>query len=263
MRDAARIKEKIEVRLDSRQVVSLLLGAAVVLGVVFYLGVTVGKDLALAQQPGPGPVDVLARLDEKTVAVEDKLTFPDALTEEPAAAAAVAPAPKPEPVKPEPKPEPAKHEPALAVAPAPEPGARSPEPGARSPEPALPSAAELLAAADQRVPKPLDPSLAQAPAEPETRTDAGGAPAREPAPPTGGFTVQAGAMPDRGEADGFADKLRAKGFAPYVIAAEIPGKGTFYRVRLGKFGTRDAADRYLADFKRETGLSAFVTAAGK
>ena len=57
MRDAHRMREKYDLSLDSRQVVSLLIGGIVVLGAVFVLGVLVGKKLAGAppREPWPGP----------------------------------------------------------------------------------------------------------------------------------------------------------------------------------------------------------------
>lgn len=79
MRDEGKIREKIELRLDGRQVVSIVLGAAVALGVSFYLGVTVGKDLQAAGQPPPAS-DRLAVLDDAAAArkVADRITFPEA-----------------------------------------------------------------------------------------------------------------------------------------------------------------------------------------
>ena len=62
----------------------------------------------------------------------------------------------------------------------------------------------------------------------------------------------------RSEADSFAAKLRDKGYAPYIIEAQVPGRGTWYRVRMGGFASKDAATRYLKDFRRETQIDAFV-----
>jgi cell division septation protein DedD len=76
--------------------------------------------------------------------------------------------------------------------------------------------------------------------------------------PGGAFTLQLSAFQTREEADRFAGRLRDRGYAPYIVAAEVSGKGTWYRVRMGSFPTREAATRYLADFKRETQLNAFV-----
>ena len=66
---------------------------------------------------------------------------------------------------------------------------------------------------------------------------------------------------NREEADRFAARLRDRGYAPYIVTAEVPGKGTWYRVRMGSFASKDAASRYLQDFKRETQLDAFVASA--
>ena len=59
----------------------------------------------------------------------------------------------------------------------------------------------------------------------------------------------------------FMQKLRGSGLRPYLVDADIPGKGHWYRVRLGSFKSRDDAEKYVRDLKRETGFSAFVTAA--
>ncbi|HEY1086200.1 MAG TPA: SPOR domain-containing protein, partial [Archangium sp.] len=157
------------------------------------------------------------------------------------------PAPKPvEAVKPP--------EPKVAEAPKPEPVAV-----AEAPKPA-PVAEE---------PKPV---MAEAP-KPEpvaTRTvDGGGSSLKEAfgkaqkAPENtaadGSWTVQLSAYQDRGEADRFAAGLRDKGYAPYIVEATIAGKGTWYRVRMGRFGSKDAASRYKEDFQRETAMNAIVT----
>ena len=39
----------------------------------------------------------------------------------------------------------------------------------------------------------------------------------------------------------------------------MPGRGLFYRVRMGSFPNKDAAQTYLQDFKRETRLDGYVT----
>jgi cell division septation protein DedD len=76
--------------------------------------------------------------------------------------------------------------------------------------------------------------------------------------PGGAFTLQLSSFQSREEADRFAARLRDRGYAPYIVAAEVANKGTWYRVRMGSFPSKDAAARYLTDFKRETQLDAFV-----
>jgi septal ring-binding cell division protein DamX len=253
------MREKIELRLDSRQVVGLVLGAAVVLGVVFYLGVGVGRHLGAAP-PAEKP-DPLAHLDEKAN-VDAALTFPETLTDTGRAALSPAAPPVTAPTVPAAAvpPSPADDVPAAGRA-----DAAAAAPPAPAPEPVVPAAPAAVAkpvpearpAAEAKpapAPKAL-PSAAEALASHDAReaNKAGGE----------AFTVQAASMPSRGEADAFASKLRAKGLSPQVVSADIPGKGTFYRVRIGRFQSREAADRYLKDFKRETGQSGYVTTTGK
>lgn len=238
MRDVDRMKERLELSLDSRHVVGIVVGAIVVLGGVFSLGVMVGKKGA----PAPAAVqgtsrDLLAALDERAVApaegVDASLTFDRELMK---------------PVE----------APAVAVAAPPAPSVPTPAPLPPPPAPA--------------------PSLPESPATKEAtptatrvHVDAGGAALKEafaramkpsdsgPIPPTGTWCVQLSAHPERAEAEKFAQVLREKGYAPYIVASEIAGKGTWHRVRLGRFADREAASKYLSDFKRETRLEAFVT----
>jgi len=279
MRDAHRMKEKFDVSLDNRQIVSLLIAGIVVMGAVFVLGVVVGKKLAGNAQTASAP-DLLSALDANAQALQDvqkdsPLTFQDELTRKAAAEpVAAAPAPKTssKPVAAAPTP------PKLAPTPDPDTGELPPE----EPEAETVVAAEAPTAVTQK-PEPVKPEPAKV--EPvvkavpvsgkvevaavPTRTtnkDSGTlkeAIARAAQPPAqavkgGAFTLQLSAFQDRQEADRFAARLRDRGYAPYILSAEVPGKGTWYRVRMGSFASKDAASRYLSDFKRETQLDAFV-----
>jgi cell division protein FtsN len=68
-----------------------------------------------------------------------------------------------------------------------------------------------------------------------------------------------GATQDRAEADRIAARFASRGAK--VSIADVPGKGRFYRVRLGSFDTREAADRYLRELQRTSGAKGFVTVA--
>lgn len=287
MRDSHRLKEKYELTLDNRQIVSLTVASLVVLGGVFMLGVVVGKKLSAEQGDHP-PADLLSALDQKTAALDAathddaSLTFPDELTRK-SPSLIPAPPPRPEPVKPA---EGAKVEPRP---PTPEPEAKKPEVAALEPVKPVESAAAAVdaepiadkvpekvaekpaeKAAEKVAEKHVDARLPEAPrAEPvATRTHDGGALAqafaRVQKPPAeaaadGAFTLQLSAYQDRAEADRFAGGLRDKGYAPYIIEANVPNKGVWYRVRMGRFPSKEAATRYLEDFKRETSMSAIVT----
>jgi DedD protein len=298
MRDAHRMKEKFDVSLDNRQIVSLLIAGIVVMGAVFVLGVVVGKKLAGNAQTASAP-DLLSALDANAQALQEvqkepPLTFQDELTRKAASEpepkpakgasakpAAAAPTPKPAPAAaaPAPKPSPAEKlaEPvpsglspadeelaALAEkhpqAPAPTPAEKPAPTSAEKPKPAAPPAAVVT-------PKPAPGPAAQESVPTRTATPAPGGlqeaiaratqrPAE--AAPGGAFSLQLSAFQTRDEAERFAARLRDRGYAPYIVAAEVPNKGTWYRVRMGSFPSKDAATRYLTDFKRETQLNAFV-----
>jgi len=81
-----------------------------------------------------------------------------------------------------------------------------------------------------------------------------------PAPTPGAFTIQVGAYKAREPAEALRARLAAAGHDAYV--AEIDAAGSVrYRVRVGSFATREAAQR-AADkiVAGERTLSAFVTA---
>lgn len=67
----------------------------------------------------------------------------------------------------------------------------------------------------------------------------------------GGFTVQVASYRDRNDAEGLAQRLARKGYQAFVAEAEIPGKGKWYRVRVGKFGTRKEASAFGENLKRK------------
>jgi DedD protein len=222
MRDVnPRRGDRFELSLDGRQIASVAVGAIVVLGVVFVLGLNVGKQVARKEvRPAPAG-DALSALDQAPTSPapvrEESLTYHDRLVKErpTAAPAEPRPVPPPPPVAPPP-----------AAVPAPEP---SP-----APEPA-PPAAEPAA----------EPPAAPAPA-----------PEREKKGSAGDWTIQLGAAGDRGEAERVAAKYAR--FSPRIETALVQGK-TWYRVRVGAFGSKPAAEKYLKDLARETGAKGFVT----
>lgn len=73
------------------------------------------------------------------------------------------------------------------------------------------------------------------------------------------FTLQISSFQERAEADAFFHKLREGGYAPYMIEAEVPDKGTWYRVRLGYYDTYDAAMAGKVKFEERQHIIAYVT----
>jgi len=84
--------------------------------------------------------------------------------------------------------------------------------------------------------------------------------AQLPPPPRelGNFTVQVGASRDRGDAARLEARARGAGLKPYVMEANLGAKGTWYRVRVGAFRDKEAANRFRLDVERELRTAAAV-----
>jgi septal ring-binding cell division protein DamX len=76
------------------------------------------------------------------------------------------------------------------------------------------------------------------------------------APPKGRFTLQLSSFPDRSEADALARRFSAQG--AYVVTSEIPGKGTWYRVRVGSYGSSQEAIAAKGSFEKQTNTIAYI-----
>ncbi|HKQ32622.1 MAG TPA: SPOR domain-containing protein [Thermodesulfobacteriota bacterium] len=75
---------------------------------------------------------------------------------------------------------------------------------------------------------------------------------QEPRPKSGGgFTVQVASYRDRKDAEELEQRLARKGYQAFVAEAVIPGKGKWYRVRVGRFGTRKEAASFGESLKRK------------
>ncbi len=79
----------------------------------------------------------------------------------------------------------------------------------------------------------------------------------EPTPPKGGsahhYTLQVKASRDKDDAEGFVASLRRAGFEARLVQADIPGKGRYYRVRVGRFDSIEEARAFQRRYKVESG----------
>jgi DedD protein len=74
----------------------------------------------------------------------------------------------------------------------------------------------------------------------------------------GGYQLQVSSFHTQAEANAFADQLRARGHHAYVMEARVPGRGTWYRVRVGPFPTQHAATQYRASFEAKEHVVPFI-----
>lgn len=230
--DTELFKDKIEISLDGRQIFYLFFGGAVLASLVFVLGVMVGRRVEarahVDDQPATSAaLDPLAALDElarRPVAMaEEDLAFPAAL-----AGGTQKPLGEVDRVL-------------ASTAPAPAPAAAARPANATPAKPAQ----------DRPAAQAAKPARAEV-TEPEHTTQ----PAEKK--PTHKFTLQLSSFQDRGEANAFLEKLRQAGHDPYVTESQVDGQ-TWYRVRLGRYPSYDAAIEAKMDFEKRQHIIAYVT----
>ena len=248
IRDIDRWKDKIEVRLDNRQVAFLFFGSALVACMLFILGVVVGKRLeSRGRAMAPEIEDPLALLDRVAA------TTPS----EPAAAGAAPGAPRAEapPSAPQPKALAAKAPKAAPLEPAARPTVAAQATALPSEEaPPTPTQGRAPSAEARGPDDPIPPSTtgakpAAAAVDEERSTPAPGEKAR--------FVLQIGAFADRAEAEAFAASFAEE--SPSIITAEISGKGVWYRVRFGAYPAfKDAVAAKTAFEKRHNKIALVV-----
>jgi len=331
-------KDKIEVSLDGRQIFYLFFGGAVIVGMVFVLGVVVGRRVEarghLDRADLPAASDPLAALDR--LERSDHLSFHGALTgsetptdvekaigeldkrragtARPAADAhAVAAAARPEPppaaaarpeIRADSKPD------AVARADADRPHVEADKP--RTDKPRTDKADKHEADkheadkheadkheadkhdadkhdadkhdadkhdadkhdADKKPHKHDEASASGSKADRDARPDrdkkpgshgeaARGASAEahgdpDPAADRSRFTLQLSSFQDKAEAEAFLGTIKAAGFQPYLTEADVTGKGTFYRVRLGSYRSLETANDAKAEYEKASRKTAQV-----
>lgn len=74
----------------------------------------------------------------------------------------------------------------------------------------------------------------------------------------GGYQLQVSSFRTQAEGDQFAAELRARGHKAYVVEARVPGRGTWYRVRIGPFASQHAAASYRTGFEGREHVVPFI-----
>lgn len=84
-------------------------------------------------------------------------------------------------------------------------------------------------------------------------------PLRRAAPAKAHYTVQVASYPEKQLADDEAKKMKTRGYAAFIVSSDVPGKGTWYRVRLGSFTNRASAEKLAKDIHAKVGISPIIT----
>ena len=64
-------------------------------------------------------------------------------------------------------------------------------------------------------------------------------------------TIQAASLKDLAEADAMVKKLKERGYPAYKTIAMVPGKGIWFRIRVGRYTSRDAAGDVVGKLQKE------------
>ncbi|MEO6775723.1 MAG: SPOR domain-containing protein [Kofleriaceae bacterium] len=248
-REEGLYKDKIEVSLDGRQIFYLFFGGSVIVGLVFVLGVMVGRrveargHIERAQtQATVDPLAALDRLEGGGLSYQGALRGGDAPASDVEKTIAEMAKQKAAPTKDKPKhPE----EPKQAEAPKLEPRIDSEDAPKPKPE----------AKKDKTEAKKDNAEAKKDNAEPKkdnAENKAGDKPEKKTR-----YALQLSSFQDRGEAQSYLEQVKANGLPAYVTEAEIDGK-TFYRVRVGKYASVDAASDAKVDIDKAAKKSATV-----
>ncbi|MBN1653683.1 MAG: SPOR domain-containing protein [Deltaproteobacteria bacterium] len=74
----------------------------------------------------------------------------------------------------------------------------------------------------------------------------------------GEYTLQVISYESPEPARAFAEGLRARGHQAYVVSADVPGRGRYYRVRIGPFPSKWKANIYQRQFEETERMSTYV-----
>jgi len=191
MRDAQRLRQRLDLSLDGRQLVALTICALLLVTAVFSLGMLIGRrtaagDVGIEISGDLAALDARARKEPPAILRAPKAAEATVVSAPPRTATVVAPPPR---------------------------------------------AAQVAPAAAAFAPPPQD---------------------------LGAYTVQIGASQERTEAARLEGRARGAGLKPYVVETNLGAKGTWYRVRVGAFRDKEAANRFRKDVERELRVAAAV-----
>jgi cell division septation protein DedD len=74
----------------------------------------------------------------------------------------------------------------------------------------------------------------------------------------GGFQLQVASFKEQADADRLVEDLRRRGHRAYRMAANVPERGIWHRVRIGPFKTKFEAAKYKTELERTERISPFV-----
>jgi len=72
------------------------------------------------------------------------------------------------------------------------------------------------------------------------------------------YTLQIASYQDKDMAEDEVKKMKTQGYAAFVVSSQVPDKGTWYRVRLGSFSNKAAAEKLQKELLAKAGVSPII-----
>jgi len=72
------------------------------------------------------------------------------------------------------------------------------------------------------------------------------------------YTLQTASYQEKDMAEDEVRRLKKQGYAAFIVASKVSGKGTWYRVRLGSLPDKSAAEKLQKTIKSKTGISPMI-----
>ncbi len=210
-------------------------GIALMLG-FFFLGYYMGK-YEKKQSSAPGTLPPLPEVVSKNLPKPEEFTFYKTLTEKENKTVSIelkpkAPGTETRPEKKESTVSPKEHD----------------QPAVKE------KSAESKAEKKSAQPEPVKQAAAKPSPAPEKKT----ASIKQPSSPKLRYTIQVSSHQERQEAENEVKRMKQSGFAAFIVASDLPGKGKWFRVRLGSFTNRDAAEKLQKNVNEKAGVSSII-----
>ena len=77
------------------------------------------------------------------------------------------------------------------------------------------------------------------------------------------YSLQLGSYKVRSQAEELERELKSKGYNAYILEANIPEKGIWYRVKIGDYGDLEEVRQMAVDLQKKEGKSAIVTSVSR
>jgi DedD protein len=73
------------------------------------------------------------------------------------------------------------------------------------------------------------------------------------------YTLQIASYQEKEMAESDIKSLKQRGYAAFIVSSELPGKGTWYRVRLGSFSSKASAEKLQKELLAKESISSIIS----